>query len=103
MVRLKINGPAIDGACRKRFVKRCLRPLPTPADIVIEGGVDRPPSSSFVPLTSLRSPNGSAVVLADAGPAMSAFATLRSLTRKPRAERALRNVRRRPRCTSIST
>ncbi len=64
-VRLKIEGPRpveLQEAGREAL----LETAPDAVDIVIEGGVDRAPSSSFVPLTSLRSPNGAAVVLAEA-------------------------------------
>jgi NifU-like domain len=65
-VRFKITGPAstdLQEAVREAL----LETAPDATDIAIEGGVDKAPSSSFVPLTSLRSSNGSAVVLADAG------------------------------------
>jgi hypothetical protein len=63
-VRLKIEGPR-SAELQEAVREALLETAPDAADIVIEGGVDRAPSSSFVPLTSLRNPNGTAVVLAE--------------------------------------
>jgi NifU-like domain len=65
-VRVKIHGPA-STELQEAVREALLETAPDAAEISIEGGVDKAPSSSFVPLTSLRSSNGSAVVLADAG------------------------------------
>jgi hypothetical protein len=65
-VRLKINGPA-STELQEAVREALLETAPDASDIAVEGAIDKLPSSSFVPLTSLRSSNGSAVVFADAG------------------------------------
>ena len=65
-VRLKINGPA-SAEFEEAVREALLETAPDAVDISIEGGVGRAPSSSFVPLTSLRSSNGAAVVFANVG------------------------------------
>jgi hypothetical protein len=65
-VRLKINGPA-STELQEAVREALLETAPDAVEIFIEGGVERARSSSFVPLTSLRSSNGTAVVFADAG------------------------------------
>jgi hypothetical protein len=65
-VRLTLSGSAskdLQEAVREAL----LETAPDAVDVAIEGGVDRPQSSGFVPLTSLLGSNGAAVVLADAG------------------------------------
>jgi hypothetical protein len=63
-IRLKLEGPAeLQEAVREAL----LETAPDAVEILIEGGMDRARSSSFVPLTSLRSSNGTAAVFADAG------------------------------------
>ena len=63
-VRLKIEGPR-SAELQEAVREALLETAPDAADIVIEGGVDWATSSGFVPLTSLRNPNGAAVVLAE--------------------------------------
>lgn len=63
-VRLKIEGPR-SAEVQEAVREALLETAPDAADILIEGGVDRAPGSGFVPLTSLRNPNGAAVVLAE--------------------------------------
>jgi hypothetical protein len=65
-IRLKLNGPA-STELQEAIREALLETAPDAADISIEGGVDKARNSSFVPLSSLRSSNGSAVVLADPG------------------------------------
>ncbi len=62
-VRLKITGPAsneLQDAVRDGLFETA----PDAVEISIEGGVERAPSSSFVPLTSLKKSNGSPVLTA---------------------------------------
>jgi hypothetical protein len=65
-IRLKIDGPG-GVELQDAVHEALLETAPDAAHIDIEGGVDRARNSSFVPLTSLRSSNGSAVVGADMG------------------------------------
>jgi hypothetical protein len=65
-IHLKLNGPA-STELQEAVREALLETAPDAADVSIEGGVDKTRGSSFVPLTSLRSSNGSAVILADAG------------------------------------
>ena len=65
-VRLKITGPA--GSELQDAVREALfETAPDATDVAIEGGADKARGSSFVPLSSLRNSNGSAVVFANSG------------------------------------
>jgi hypothetical protein len=65
-VRVKITGPAT-GELQDAVREALFETAPDATDVVIEGGVDRAHGSSFVPLSSLRASNGSALVSTDAG------------------------------------
>jgi hypothetical protein len=62
-VRLKIDGPA-SNELEKALRDALLEAAPDASEVSIEGGVERAPSSSFVPLSSLRSCTGSPVLTA---------------------------------------